>query len=221
MGARRLPPPPHPPVAGECSGCTATRAGQLRDGRGRPDLRGSARALRRPDHRQAVGRFAPGARSSSTSTSTPAEISKERPPRHIPIVGRCQARAGEAADRSTARSGPDPERLAGLVEQDRGLAREVPARLRGFGPTTRSSRSTWSRRCTRRPAARAIVTSDVGQHQMWARAVLRLPRAHAAGSTSGRPRHDGLRPACRPMGAAVGCPDRLVCLHRRRRLGPG
>ena len=82
----------------------------------------------------------------------PAEISKNVPA-HIPIVGDAKHVLAKLLVEYRA-LGADPARLECVVEQHRRLAREVPARLRGHAPTARSSRSTWSRRCTRRPAAR-------------------------------------------------------------------
>ena len=61
----------------------------------------------------------------------------------------------------------------------------------------------------------AIITTGVGQHQMWGRAILRLhPAAHL--SHVGRPRHDGLR-LSRGAGREGGVPGQAGDRHRRRR----
>ena len=177
-----------PAVAGDARHARHAR-GQLRDGRGRPDLRGR-RALRRPHHRQAVGVRA--AREVHPHRRRPGGDLQERAGAH-PDRRRRQARAREAASSSTARSSADPARLDGVVGADRGLAREVPARLRGqrrhrdqaavHDPgAVRGDRRRGDRHQRRRPAP------DVGG------AVLRLPRAAPLDQLR-RPRHDGLRPA--------------------------
>ena len=82
----------------------------------------------------------------------PAEISKNVPA-HIPIVGDARNILPRlTAEYRAAERRPGAAR--GLVGADRGLARPAPAALRGL-PTPRSSRSTWSRRSTRPPAATA------------------------------------------------------------------
>ena len=81
----------------------------------------------------------------------PAEISKNVPA-HIPIVGD----ANDVLPKLTSEYralGADTERLERVVGADRRLAREVPARPTRTPPTTRSSRSSWSRRCTAPPTA--------------------------------------------------------------------
>ena len=95
----------------------------------------------------------------------PAEISKNVPA-HIPIVGDAK-RILPKLTREYRALETDSARLDGWWERIRGLAGEAPARLRPTRRTPRSSRSTCARRCTRPPAGRPIVTSDVGQHQMW------------------------------------------------------
>ena len=124
------------PVAGDARHARHAR-GQLRDGRGRPDLRGR-RALRRPHHRQALGVRA--AREVHPHRRRPGGDLQERAGAH-PDRRRRQARARQAASSSTARSAPT-RRAWTRGGADRRLESQVPARLRGQRPTPRSSRST-------------------------------------------------------------------------------
>ena len=96
----------------------------------------------------------------------PAEISKNVPA-HIPIVGdakRDPGAAGAGVPGARARRGAARR----LVGADRALARAAPAALRRLRRHARSSRSSSSRRSTRPPGGDCILSSDVGQHQMWA-----------------------------------------------------
>ena len=130
-------------------GMHGTRSRQLRDGRGRPDRR-DRRPLRRPDHRQAERVRA--ARQVRPHRRRPGRDQQERSGAH-PDRRRRQEGAAEA-DRGVpgARRRQLPPRR--VVAPDRGLARAVPARTTRTRPTRRSSRSSWSRRCTARPTAR-------------------------------------------------------------------
>ncbi len=121
---------------------------QLRDGRGRPDRRVGARFDDRITGK--LSEFAPRAKFVHIDVD-PAEISKNVPA-HIPIVG-------DAADvlpkltREYRALKPDSARLDEWWKQIRDWQTDLPAALRGLAPTPRSSRSSWSRRCTRRPRA--------------------------------------------------------------------
>ena len=121
----------------------------------------------------------------------PAEISKNVPA-HIPIVGDAKHVLAKLLIEYRA-IGADPARLEAVVEQDRRLESQVPARLRGqrrrrdqaavHDPgAVRGDRRRGDHHQRRRPAP------DVDG------AVLRLPRAAALDQLR-RPRHDGLRPA--------------------------
>ena len=63
----------------------------------------------------------------------------------------------------------------------------------------------------------AIVTSDVGQHQMWTAQYFHFAEPRRWINSGGLGTMGFGLPAA--MGAKVGCPDDLVVLHRRRRLG--
>ena len=182
--------------------------GQLRDGRGRPDLR-DRRALRRPHHRQAR-RSSPRARSSSTSTST-----RPRSPRTSRRTSRSSATPSsilaEARSPSTARSSADPSRLDDWWERIDGWREKYPLRyedstdardqaaVRDPG-ALRGDRRRRDRHHRRRPAP------DVDG------AVLPLPRAAPLDQLR-RPGHDGLRPAGGDGRRRSGCPDEtVVCI---------
>ena len=164
--------------------------GQLRDGRGRPDLR-DRRALRRPHHRQAVGvraagevhphRRRPGrdlqerARRTSRSSATPSNVlaaADRRVPRARAPTRRGWTSGGRG---STAGSEQHPLRYEDSDRRRDQAAVHDPGAVRG-------DRRRGDRHQRRRPAP------DVGG------AVLPLPRAAPLDQLR-RPRHDGLRPA--------------------------
>ena len=95
----------------------------------------------------------------------PAEISKNVPA-HIPIVGDCKLILPKltAEYRALEADSRPPRRV---VAADPQLAGGVAARSTSPRRRARSRRSAWSRPCTRSTEGDAIVTSDVGQHQMW------------------------------------------------------
>jgi acetolactate synthase-1/2/3 large subunit len=144
-------------------GMHGTRGGQLRDGRG--DLICAVGARFDDRITGKLSEFAPR-RQVHPHRRRPGEISKNVKA-HIPIVGDAKHVLDEARDRVPRARRPDPARAGGVVEPDRGLAAQVSAGTR-TAATARSSRSSWSRSCTRLTGGDAIITSDVGQHQMWA-----------------------------------------------------
>ena len=168
--------------------------GQLGDGRGRPDRR-RRRALRRPRDRRAR-RVRPAARRSCTSTST-RRRSARTSPAHIPIVGDARL-ALDALARELRRAGRRRGRLAELVGADPRLAGRAPAARAGGAGRLRRPRSR-ARRAGRPRCGDAIVTTDVGQHQMWAANRLRFePPAALAHLAAGWARWAS---ACRPRSA--------------------
>ena len=141
----------------------------------------------------------------------PAEISKNVPA-HIPIVGDAKnILAGWSTEyRALERR---PGAAGGVVGADRAAgARSTRCATRT--PTTpRSSRSTWSRRSTRPPAATRSSTSDVGQHQMWAAQYFHFDQPRRWINSGGLGTMGFGLPAA--MGAKVALPGR-----RRRAASP-
>ncbi len=199
-GARRVPAPRgmRPAVARDARHARHARR-QLRDGRGRPDLR-RRRALRRPHHGQALGVRAAG--EVHPHRRRPGGDLQERARAH-PDRRRRQARAREAARRVPRdRRRPRPARR--VVEPDRRLESRSTRSATRTAPTTRSSRSSWSRRCYEATGGEAIITSDVGQHQMWAAQYYDFPAPRRWINSGGLGTMGFGLPAA--MGAAVGCP---------------
>ena len=190
-----------------------TRDRELRDGRGRPDRR-HRRPLRRPHHRQAVRVRAAG--EVHPHRHRPGRDLQERARAH-PDRGRREAHPGPARER-VPRARPRPGAARRLVGADRALARAAPAALRRLGATPRSSRSTSSRRSTRRPAGDCILSSDVGQHQMWAAQYFHFTKPRRWINSGGLGTMGFGLPAA--IGAAVAVPGRADGAADRRRLVP-
>src|SRR3954468_2266157 len=138
----------------------------------------------------------------------PAEISKNIPA-HIPIVGD----AKNILPRLTAEygaAGPDPERLAGWWERIDGWRERHPL---GYEDSTdaeiRPQRMVQA--LYEATGGDAIVTSDVGQHQMWAAQYWHFDRPRRWINSGGLGTMGFGLPAA--MGAKVGCPDEtVVCI---------
>ena len=127
----------------------------------------------------------------------PAEISKNVPA-HIPIVGDAKRILARLVGEYRALE-PDAARLAGWWERIEHWRGAAPAALRRLAPTPRSSRSTSSQALYEATDnGDCILSSDVGQHQMWAAQYFHFS-SRGAGSTPaawGR-----WASACRPRSA--------------------
>ncbi len=144
----------------------------------------------------------------------PAEISKNVPA-HIPIVG--DAKHVLAKLIVEYRSlGADPGRLDAWWTRIEGWREKHPLGWEDSADAEIKPQY-MIRALYEATGGQAIVTSDVGQHQMWAAQYYDFPAPAALGQL-GRPRHDGLRPARRD-GRRGRLPRPARVLHRGRRLG--
>ena len=161
----------------------------------------------------ALEHFAP-ARRSSTSTSTRPRSARTSP-RHIPIVG--DAKLALAALTAATRSSAPTRR--GWPSGGSGSAAGRPTHPpRAPRPAEAASRPRPRSTRWRTRLGDAIVTTDVGQHQMWAANRLRFEHAAALDHLR-RPGHDGLRPARRARRPGR-VPGRDRRLRHRRGLVP-
>ncbi len=136
----------------------------------------------------------------------PAEISKNVPA-HIPIVGDAKHVLGKLALEYRALEA-DPARLEAWWSRIEGWKTKYPL---GWEESTDTEikpqymvRALWEA-----TGGEAIVTSDVGQHQMWAAQYYDFPEPRRWINSGGLGTMGFGLPAA--MGAAVGSPERLVC----------
>ena len=181
----------------------ARHARHLRSQHGDAALRraaGRRRALRRPGDRQSRRTSRQVPRKIIHIDIDPSSISK-RVKVDVPIVGDV-ARGARRADQA-ARGAPAAARrrgAGGLVDADRGVA------AHGL-PASTTARATIIKpqyvveKLCEVTGGDAFVTSDVGQHQMWAAQYYKFDKPRRW-INSGRPGHDGLRPALRDGRAA-------------------
>ncbi len=138
----------------------------------------------------------------------PAEISKNVPA-HIPIVGD----AKNILPRLTAELralAPDSARLTGWWERIEKWRREHPLRY-DDSPDGEIEPQYMVQALYEATGGEAIVTSDVGQHQMWAAQYYHYPAPRRWINSGGLGTMGFGLPAA--MGAAVGCPERtVVCI---------
>jgi acetolactate synthase-1/2/3 large subunit len=136
----------------------------------------------------------------------PAEISKNVPA-HIPIVGDAKNVLAKLVIEYRA-IGADPSRLDGWWSRIHGWQEKHPLSYEDSSDSEIKPQY-MVKALYEATGGEAIVTSDVGQHQMWAAQYydFRGPRRWINSGGLGTMGF-GLPAA---MGAAVGCPDKLVC----------
>jgi acetolactate synthase-1/2/3 large subunit len=136
----------------------------------------------------------------------PAEISKNVPA-HIPIVGDARHVLGKLAQEYRALEA-DPGRLDAWWSRIEGWRAKHPL---GYEESADAEIKPqfMVRALYEATGGEAIVTSDVGQHQMWAAQYYDFPAPRRWINSGGLGTMGFGLPAA--MGAAVGCPDRLVC----------
>jgi acetolactate synthase I/II/III large subunit len=136
----------------------------------------------------------------------PAEISKNVPA-HIPIVGDAKHVLGKLAIEYRA-LGADPSRLDAWWSRIEGWRTKHPL---GWEESvdTEIKPQFMVRALCEATDGEAIITSDVGQHQMWAAQYYDFPAPRRWINSGGLGTMGFGLPAA--MGAAVGSPDRLVC----------
>ena len=137
----------------------------------------------------------------------PAEISKNVPA-HIPIVGDAQEHPAEARRPSTARSRPTATRLEEWWQRIEGWHEKLPAALRGHRTDREIKPQRMVQALYEATGGDAIVTTDVGQHQMWAAQYYHFAEPRRWINSGGLGTMGFGLPAA--MGAKVGCPDDLV-----------
>jgi acetolactate synthase-1/2/3 large subunit len=138
----------------------------------------------------------------------PAEISKNVPA-HIPIVGDARNILARLVVEYRALA-PDPARLRPWWERIEGWRAQHPLRYdEGDGAEIKPQYMVQA--LYEATGGEAIVTSDVGQHQMWAAQHYHFPAPRRWINSGGLGTMGFGLPAA--LGAAVGCPDRtVVCL---------
>jgi acetolactate synthase-1/2/3 large subunit len=136
----------------------------------------------------------------------PAEISKNVPA-HIPIVGDAKHVLGKLLLEYRS-LGADPARLDSWWDRIEGWRAKHPL---AYEDSTDSEIKPqfMVRALYEATGGEAIITSDVGQHQMWAAQYYDFPQPRRWINSGGLGTMGFGLPAA--MGAAVGVPDRLVC----------
>jgi len=136
----------------------------------------------------------------------PAEISKNVPA-HIPIVGDAKHVLAKLVIEYRA-IGADPARLAAWWSRIEGWREKYPL---GYEDSSDAEIKPqyMVQALHEATGGEAIVTSDVGQHQMWAAQYYDFPAPRRWINSGGLGTMGFGLPAA--MGAAVGCPEQLVC----------
>ena len=136
----------------------------------------------------------------------PAEISKNVPA-HIPIVGDAKHVLAKLVIEYRA-MGAEPARLAPWWERIEGWREKYPLSYEDSHDGEIKPQY-MIEALYEATGGEAIVTSDVGQHQMWAAQYYHFPKPRRWINSGGLGTMGFGLPAA--MGAAVACPDRLVC----------
>jgi acetolactate synthase-1/2/3 large subunit len=136
----------------------------------------------------------------------PAEISKNVPA-HIPIVGDAKHVLAKLLVECRA-IGADPRRLDAWWSRIEGWRQKYPLAYEDSADAEIKPQY-MIQALFEATGGEAIVTSDVGQHQMWAAQYYDFPQPRRWINSGGLGTMGFGLPAA--MGAAVGCPDRLVC----------
>ncbi|MEA2315406.1 MAG: acetolactate synthase large subunit [Solirubrobacteraceae bacterium] len=136
----------------------------------------------------------------------PAEISKNVPA-HIPIVGDAKHVLAKLLVEYRA-IGADPRRLDAWWSRIEGWRQKYPLGYEDSADAEIKPQY-MIQALFEATGGEAIVTSDVGQHQMWAAQYYDFPQPRRWINSGGLGTMGFGLPAA--MGAAVGCPERLVC----------
>jgi acetolactate synthase I/II/III large subunit len=136
----------------------------------------------------------------------PAEISKNVPA-HIPIVGDAKHVLAKLLIEYRA-IGADPARLESWWSRIEGWKTKYPLAYEDSSDSEIKPQY-MVQALYEATGGEAIVTSDVGQHQMWAAQYYDFPKPRRWINSGGLGTMGFGLPAA--MGAAVGCPDQLVC----------
>jgi acetolactate synthase-1/2/3 large subunit len=136
----------------------------------------------------------------------PAEISKNVPA-HIPIVGDAKHVLGKLVVEYRA-LGADPARLGQWWERIEGWRTKYPLAYEDSADAEIKPQY-MIQALYEATGGEAIISSDVGQHQMWTAQYYDFPAPRRWINSGGLGTMGFGLPAA--MGAAVGCPDQLVC----------
>ena len=136
----------------------------------------------------------------------PAEISKNVPA-HIPIVGDAKHVLSKLLIEYRA-IGADPSRLEAWWSRIEGWREKYPLAYEDSGDAEIKPQY-MIKALYEATGGEAIVTSDVGQHQMWTAQYYHFSKPRRWINSGGLGTMGFGLPAA--MGAAVGCPDQLVC----------
>jgi acetolactate synthase-1/2/3 large subunit len=153
-----------------------------------------------------LSEFAPNAKFIHIDVD-PAEISKTIPA-HIPIVGDARNVLRKLIKEYRALEGVESSRLDEWWQKIRGWQEKHPLRY-DDSTDTEIKPQYMVQALYQATGGDAIITSDVGQHQMWAAQYYHFPKPRRWINSGGLGTMGFGLPAA--LGAAVGCPDQTVC----------